>query len=158
MRLLEPAGHRRALLGQLLWFLLWLGITAFGVFLSADPAGHGTHQQLGLPPCPTVLLFNRPCPGCGLTTSWTATMHGQLGLAFRAHPLGPIAYLLFTASAWVSIWAYANVRRVRTESRALNWLVGTFAIFFLVFGIVRMAVTTGYSTARERASLVIAPK
>src|SRR5205085_8465910 len=92
---------RRELSGQMLIFLVWFGITAVGAFLKPDPSGHGTHTQLGLPPCPSVLLFSRPCPGCGLTTSFTAMIHGDLPAAFHAHLLGPFLYLGLTGYALV---------------------------------------------------------
>jgi hypothetical protein len=49
--------------------LLLLGVlvmVAVGLYLTPDPAGHGTHQQLGLPPCTIYYLTGRPCPSCGL--------------------------------------------------------------------------------------------
>jgi Protein of unknown function (DUF2752) len=40
---------------------------------SVEPSnrGFGTHEQLGLPPCTWKLLFDRPCPSCGMTTAWS---------------------------------------------------------------------------------------
>lgn len=106
----QPAATKREVGAYLVWALAWLAITAVGLVLVPHPDGHGTHRQLGFPPCPTVLLFSRPCPGCGLTTSWTATLHGMWPEAFRAHPLGPILYLGFTASAFLSMWAWFKQR------------------------------------------------
>jgi hypothetical protein len=71
--------------------LLLLGVLVMvgvGLYLTPDPAGHGTHQQLGLPPCTIYYLTGRPCPSCGLTTSVSAILHGQFGLAWRANPMG----------------------------------------------------------------------
>ena len=43
-----------------------------GAAVRLQPAreGLGTHQQLGLPPCTFRVLFDRPCPSCGMSTSW----------------------------------------------------------------------------------------
>lgn len=42
---------------------------------------------------PDLCLFHRlvalPCPTCGLTRSWSALLHGELGQAVRFHLLGP---------------------------------------------------------------------
>src|SRR5690348_8767324 len=106
MPFLESCDNKRVLSGQLIVTGIWATITVIGACLSPDPSGHGTHQQLGLPPCPSVLLFNRPCPGCGLTTSWTATIHGHFAEAFAAHPLGPILYGLLTLFAIINLMAF----------------------------------------------------
>jgi hypothetical protein len=151
MALLEPVQTRRAVGGQLIFFLLWLAVTGVAIYLTPSTQGHGTHQQLGLPPCPSVLIFDRPCPGCGLTTSWTAMVHGQVGLAFRAHSLGPVTYGLFTASAFVAAFGFLSRRRIVTEGRILNWAIGIFAVGFLAFGVLRMLTTPGYASAHERA-------
>ncbi|GEM_PF-845771 len=132
---------RRRLAGHLLWFLGWLGVTVFAIFLTPSAQGHGTHQQLGLPPCPSVLAFNRPCPGCGLTTSFTALLHGDFAASWKANPFGPIFYVLWAASAWACLYGYWKCRRFNTDgplaSRTLTALV---AVFF-AFGIVRFFTT-----------------
>ena len=95
----EPVTVLRSIAGQLVYFGCWVSVTVIGLILRPSADGHGTHQQLGLPPCPCVLIFNRPCPGCGLTTSFTALLHGRFRDAFRAHWFGPFLYLIFTATA-----------------------------------------------------------
>ncbi|RYG48378.1 DUF2752 domain-containing protein [bacterium] len=136
---------------QLVWFGIWGAVTAFGIFLKADPHGHGTHQSLGLPPCPSVLLLGRPCPGCGLTTSWTALLHGDFGTAFRAHPLGPLLYLGYTVSALLSLYLARKSLRFDPADRRIERAMMIGAAAFFAFGAVRMALTTGYRTEKEMA-------
>jgi len=45
----------------------------------------GTHQGLGLPPCSFREIAGMPCPSCGMTTSWSHTMRGQLLQALEAN-------------------------------------------------------------------------
>jgi hypothetical protein len=49
-----------------------------------------------------LCLFNKltglPCPGCGLTRSFCALGHGELGRAVAFHPLGPLVFV--AALAW----------------------------------------------------------
>jgi hypothetical protein len=125
---------RKYLSGQLSWFLLWVFTVAVALVMRPSHAGHGTHQQLGLPPCASVLFFGRPCPGCGMTTSWTATIHGQLGLAFHAHPLGPIMFLGFTISALTCGWGFLKNQRWRTEVREHTLILLAVLIIFVSFG------------------------
>ncbi len=141
MTLFNPAESRKSLSGQLVWFSLWLVVTAFGIYLRPNHDLHGTHTQLGLPPCPCVLLFRRPCPGCGLTTSWSATIHGQFDLAFQAHPLGPLIYLIFSVSALLCIWGYIKKQALISEGRVASVSASTLIIGFLAFGVIRFSTT-----------------
>lgn len=144
---------RRALAGQLLYGLLWLGVTGFGLALHPDPSGHGTHQELGLPPCPSSLFFDRPCPGCGLTTSFTALLHGNLSLAFHAHPLGPFLYLFLAVTGWLALARFFQGKRLDVTSKP--WMTGIIAgaAIFLAFGIWRMATTDHYRSPDESFEL-----
>lgn len=149
MRLSEPARSFRDLGGSLALSLVWLFVTAVGLCLKPDAHGHGTHQELGMPPCPSVLLFDRPCPGCGLTTSWTALLHGDWALAFHAHALGPLLYLGFTAFA-LGTFALLLRRRRWRDGRLVTPAFTTVFGIFLAYGLVRMALTPHYATVRER--------
>jgi hypothetical protein len=155
MALFEPAANRRAIAGQLTWFLAWAGITVIGAILSPSPQGHGTHEQLGLPPCPSVLLFDRPCPGCGLTTSFTATIHGQFAAAFHAHPLGPILYLVFTVSAWLALYGFKNQLRLDTSGKRFTLWAGAAAIVFFAFGVLRWIDSPNYASPGEMTSFFL---
>jgi hypothetical protein len=133
-----------------IWFLVWLGVTGVGVALQPDPHGHGTHQQLGLMPCPSVLAFNRPCPGCGLTTSWTRLLHGDVPGSFSAHALGPIAYALFTLSALIGLFGVIRGFRVDSDSTPFNRFVAIAAAVFFAYGLARMAMVSDYRSPREK--------
>ena len=52
--------------------------TIFGVAVwlnpydaDGNPRSMATHTQLGLPPCNMVELIGKPCPACGMTTSFS---------------------------------------------------------------------------------------
>lgn len=133
---IERMECRRYLAMYLMWFVAWAAVTAIGILLTPHPDGHGTHRQLGLPPCPSVLLFQRPCPGCGLTTSWTQLLHGNLDASLRANPFGPLLYLAFTVGAFVSVWAWAG-KRYLVYHRSFNIALGGFVAVFLAASIWR---------------------
>jgi len=136
----EPNVPRKRLTGQLTWFLAWLVVTVLGVFiLKPNPAGHGTHQQLGLPPCPSVMIFGRPCPGCGLTTSWTGVMHGQWQASWEAHPLGAFLYILFTVSALACFYGWVKEKRFVSDSRPANAFMFSVAAAIVGYGVWRFA-------------------
>lgn len=89
-RLSHFARWRLALLGSGL-----LGLLALAASLDPDPKGWGTHQQLGLPPCTSQLIFGIPCPACGMTTSWSWFGRGNLVRSWHANPGG--TWLAMTA-------------------------------------------------------------
>lgn len=132
---------RKYVRSHLVWFLLWVCVTGIAIYLSPNPHGHGTHQQLGLPPCPSVLVFGRPCPGCGLTTSFTAMVHGQFVHAFESNPFGPILYLAFTVSAGFCLYGY--IRRIKFDmgTKSGNWALICLVSAYVAFGTIRFAVT-----------------
>lgn len=150
MTLFSPEPDQRRLKSQLMWFGFWCAVTGVAACLQPDAHGHGTHQQLGLPPCPSVLFFDRPCPGCGLTTSWTALVQGHFVEAFHAHPLGPILYLIFTASAFLSLYGWRKKMVLCTDTPQFNRYFGVGIGVFLAFGFMRMAVTTHFASPGER--------
>jgi hypothetical protein len=70
--------------------------------LRPDPSGHGTHRQLGFPPCTFVVLFGHRCPSCGMTTAWAHLVRGQLPAALRSNVGGTLLGLLdLVATAWL---------------------------------------------------------
>jgi hypothetical protein len=62
-----------------------LGLFVVARFLTPDPSGIGTHEQLGMLPCGFKLMFDIPCPSCGMTTSWSWLVRGEISQACRTH-------------------------------------------------------------------------
>lgn len=151
LQFVEAPARKR--LVQLTWPLAWLGVTAVGAWLQPDPHGHGTHRQLGLPQCPSVAFFGRPCPGCGLTTSWTHLIHGHVAESFACNALGPVLYLAFTGMAFVSFFAYVRGKRWDTNTPSFNWASSAVLGAFLIYGAVRFA-TTKYADVRPVVELL----
>jgi hypothetical protein len=123
--------------------LLLLGVLVMvgvGLYLTPDPAGHGTHQQLGLPPCTIYYLTGRPCPSCGLTTSVSAILHGQFGLAWRANPMGFLIVAAAGAVALNSLFALLWGRSVRIENTRFTLLLLGLLAIWLLHGAVRFAL------------------
>jgi hypothetical protein len=121
----------------LLGALVMVGV---GLYLTPDPAGHGTHQQLGLPPCTIYYLTGRPCPSCGLTTSVSAILHGQFGLAWRANPMGFLIVAAAVVVALNSLFALLWGRSVRIENTRFTVLLLGLLAIWLLHGAVRFAL------------------
>ena len=58
--------------------------------LEPDHRGFGTHTQLGLSPCAFQAATGRPCPTCGMTTSFAWFARGELVRSWRANPAGSL--------------------------------------------------------------------
>ena len=87
--------------------------------LQPDPRGFGTHTQLGLWPCAFKLTTGRPCPTCGMTTSFAWFSRGELARSWGANPAGvPLASTalvmipwLLLASARARPWPFRDLER-----------------------------------------------
>jgi len=103
------------------------------------PLKLGTHQRLGMPPCEFVVLFGKPCPSCGLTTSFSLLMHGDVLGSLRANLVGTAMALVGLALIPWSIWIALRGRYVwvRSIERASLWWGGAFMLLLLIrWGIV----------------------
>ena len=93
------------------WFVLGTlpaFVIALAATLSPDPSGHGTHQQLGLPPCGFIYVTGYPCPGCGLTTAFAHMVRLQFVGAARANPFGILLFMVSFATIWVSLYGFVK--------------------------------------------------
>jgi hypothetical protein len=77
-------------------------------FLTPNPIGHGTHTQLGLPPCGFLVVSGLPCPGCGLTTCFSFMIRGDVVGAAAANPFGVMLFLVSAATMFLG--AFGLVR------------------------------------------------
>lgn len=87
-----------------------VGAAALGAACVFSPSG----VESGPPLCPFAVMTGLPCPGCGLTRSWVAFMHGDVGSAFTFNAFGPV-FLVLTAVTVVA----ATVTLVRRRGAPL---------------------------------------
>ena len=80
---------------------------------SLEPAaeGIGTHMQLGMDACGYLERNGKPCPTCGMTTSFAHFADLEVIDAFRVQPLGAI---LFVATAAATVTAAVHLIRRRS--------------------------------------------
>jgi hypothetical protein len=98
--------------------LISLLIVARGLEPSAT--GMGTHQQLGLPPCSSQMMFGLRCPACGMTTSWSYFTRGNLLASLAVNSGGT---MLALASLVCGPWLLASGLRGRWVGRPPHELV-----------------------------------
>lgn len=80
-----------------------LSLLSLSAWLTPAADGHATHTQLGLPACGWVVRFNKPCPTCGMTTSFARAAHGDFAGSLRAQPFAAGAVLAAAVGFWIAL-------------------------------------------------------
>ena len=120
-----------------------VGLLVIAATLTPETQGFGTHQQLGLPPCTFKELTGIRCPSCGMTTSWSHMMHGQVVGALRANVGGTLLAAIAAAagpwiiasgihgawlgrfpSEWTSLTVGVSLMGITLIDWAVRWLMG----------------------------------
>jgi hypothetical protein len=124
----------------------FLGLTPavvilLAAFLTPDASGHGTHMQLGLPPCGFLYLTGYPCPGCGLTTCFAYMVRLEVVQATAANPFGVLLFLVSFFTIPVSAWGFARrlpvmetLERLKFEKWALLLAVTSVSVWLVRLG------------------------
>jgi len=73
--------------------------------LQPSPDGYGSHTMLGLAPCQFMERTGLPCPSCGMTTSWTWFVRGNLPASLYVQPMGTVVAVLAACCFWVGLYA-----------------------------------------------------
>ncbi len=113
----------------------WIAVITTAICLypynaDGEPLRLGTHQQLGLPPCSFKELVGIPCPSCGMTSSFSLLLHGDVVNSLKANFAGTV---LVTFGLLFVPWAFASVFLRRfVFIRSLELVVFRLAIIFLV--------------------------
>jgi hypothetical protein len=105
------------------------------------PAGDSVSLADGRPlggMCLVHNLFGVDCPFCGMTRSFVALAHGEVGKAFEFHPAGPLLFLAMIA--FVLSVAYVTVQRVTplVERKRFLSTFQTVALVSLAIGVFKL--------------------
>ena len=119
-----------------------LGLCAFApivllvmrVFFVPSPAGHGTHEQLGLPSCMLMERFGFPCPGCGVTTAVTHAAQGHWTQALIVQPFGLALALAAMLALPLALIAHLGGQDLYRLLERLNRRPCWYALITLVVG------------------------
>ncbi len=117
-----------------------------GARLEPRKSGYGTAQQLDVPSCSVLTNTGWPCPNCGLTTSVSATVHGELYLALRAQPFGVLMVLAAVVIGLSRLVQAVTGRDLPKVLRINKWyVIGAVAAMFLGWAIILMVGPIGGS-------------
>jgi len=125
----------RIMAGVVCAALMALLITA--ARLEPNIAGHGTHTQLGMPPCGWVMAFSKPCPTCGMTTSFVHAANLDLWDSIKVQPAGALLAMFAAVGFWPALWIaitgsqLASVLGILTRPRIVWVFVGLIFVAWM---------------------------
>lgn len=113
-----PEAVQDRLVGLIL-FVPSATVLSIALWLTPDPAGLGTHRQLGLGGCTILTMTGVPCPMCGMTTTFTHLAHLQIIEGFINQPFGLVLFSLTVLAAVVGLLDL--IKPGRRWHRVLAW-------------------------------------
>ena len=108
-------------------------VPGIALSLTPDPAGMGTHRQLGLGSCAILSMTGLPCPMCGMTTTFTHLAHLHLVEGTLNQPFGLFLFLATVLGAVVG--GLDVIRPAGRWRRVVKWIEHretALAVFLLV--------------------------
>jgi hypothetical protein len=114
-----------------------LSVLITAAYLTPSPSGYGTHQEMRFEGCQFLTRTGLPCPACGMTTSFSWFVRGNLLASFYVQPMGMVLAICTTAAFWVSLYiAVTGIPALRLTSTipASYWLIPMFAGVILAWG------------------------
>ena len=98
--------------------LVSLTVLTAAAWLTPNPEGHATHTQLGMAECTWVVWFDKPCPTCGMTTSFSHAGDGSWTTALTTQPMGALLALLTTMIFWASTHQALTASRIGSVAQS----------------------------------------
>jgi hypothetical protein len=133
---LSGDGNRVSFGGRLLAVAIavaCLTLLSIAAMLVPSPSGVGTHTALGLQQCQFLARTGLPCPGCGMTTSFSWFARGNIEASFYVQPMGMVLALLVAATFWGALYVACTGRPAyrlaqRIPARYYLWYLPSLAI------------------------------
>jgi hypothetical protein len=81
-----------------------LAVLIVAARLTPDPAGLGTHTEMGFHQCGFLEATGLPCPSCGMTTSFAWFVRGNLIASFYVQPMGTVLAAMCALTFWITLY------------------------------------------------------
>lgn len=119
--------------------LLYSLICILGLIILAVLYRYNPSDYVWMPKCPTKLLFNIDCPGCGFQRAIHAILHGEIKKAFALNPFlflaAPYAILAIACEFITNLKIKKRLSDI-AESKYMRY--GYVILFFIWFVIRNM--------------------
>lgn len=143
----EVARRRQALRRidlQSQWTVLIASSVVIGLALLLSVPGTAREEDVivpilnrPLPPlCSSKILFDRECPGCGLTRCFISMAHGDFARAWLFNPAGVYFFLLVLAQIPYRTWQLSRLYRGKEsyrDNRLFGFLYVLMALMLVQF-------------------------
>ena len=96
-----------------------LAVLIVAASLQPSKAGYGSHTGLGLQGCQFMTQTGLPCPSCGMTTSFTWFVRGNVPASLYVQPMGTILAALAGCCVWAGLYVALTGRPVYRLLRLL---------------------------------------
>jgi hypothetical protein len=97
-----------------------LAVLLTAAYATPSPSGVGTHaSSLHMQPCQFLERTHLPCPGCGMTTSFTWFVRGNLLASCYVQPMGAMLAALAGCTVWAGLYIAITGRPVYRLLRLL---------------------------------------
>lgn len=109
-----------------------LSVLSLAAYMDPSEAGHGTHEQIGLPPCQWAQQFDAPCITCGMTTAFSHAADGKLIDSLLTQPMGMLLSVGTAVGFWFALYVALTGSKVAAmagqllRSKSL-YLIGALA-------------------------------
>jgi len=128
--------------------LVLVGVFALAIWLNpydrdGNPLRMGTHMGLDLPPCTFYDLTGKPCPSCGMTTSFALLMRGDVVNSLKANAVGTLlAGFCLVLIPWNLVCAWrGRLYGIRSLERSITLALLVFVVLMLLrWGIVLLTL------------------
>lgn len=84
--------------------LACLAVLVTAVVIRPSPTGMETHRQLGLAECQFLRTSGIPCPSCGMTTSFTWFVRGNVLASLYVQPMGTLLAFAAACTFWAGLY------------------------------------------------------
>lgn len=121
-------------IGAAILALATLSVLSIAAYLTPDPAGHATHTQLGMPTCTWVMMYEKPCPTCGMTTAFSHAGEAHWISAILTQPMGAFLALLTTMIFWAATHQAVTGSRIGSVAQAYITPKLITTLFLLAMG------------------------
>lgn len=102
-----------------------LAVLVTAATLKPSPDGLGTHRELGLDRCAFEARTGIPCPSCGMTTSFSWFVRGNVAASLYVQPMGTVLAVLTAAIFWAGLYIAISGRAAH---RLLRFVPGRYYV------------------------------